>query len=161
MAWGIEEAWPAAVVVAAAAHGVSEDALRAPSRGRGYKPPPRVATARKSALYLTVLVTGCGYAELAAHLGFHKDTVHSHCKEMERQADVDRVELASERLERLVRQRLIAGRRSAIELLEARIEELRAAEAIAASSDDTSALIRQDAPDHANVIELPKKRVSA
>lgn len=163
MAWSVPETWLAAVEVAAAAHGVAEDAIRAQSRGRGYKPPPAVARARQCALYLTVLVSDCGYAELARHVGFHRDTVHSHCMEMQAHADVDRVELASERLEALVRQRLAAGMRSAAARLRARLEQMEAdaafAEAsIVASSDSVPTFNRQVGGSVENILSLPARR---
>lgn len=73
-------AWRVAVEVAAQAYYVPPQAIRAPSRGRGPKPPAPVCEAKKVAIYLTViLVDGLQYAELAALIGLHKDTVSSHC----------------------------------------------------------------------------------
>jgi hypothetical protein len=76
----ILSAWRVAVEVTAPAYAVAPEAIMAPSRGRGPKPPAAVCEAKKIAIYLTViLVDGLQYAALAGALGLHKDTVSSHC----------------------------------------------------------------------------------
>lgn len=82
--WPIADAWRAAAQVTAAAYGVQPDAIMAPSRGRGPKPPEAVQAPKKMAVHLAVIMAGCDYAALGRHVGLHKDTVSSHCAAMRR-----------------------------------------------------------------------------
>ena len=106
MAWTIAESWAAATEVVALAYGVDLTAVRAPSQGRGPRPPGPVRTPKKVAVHLTALVSGADYAAIGRHLGLHKDTVSSHCADGRAGAWEDEAEVLSETLERMVRAKL-------------------------------------------------------
>lgn len=90
--WPADVAWLAVTEVAAAAYGVEPELLRAPSRGRGPRPPERAREPKKVAIYLTLMLSGSDCAALARHLGMHRDTVWSHCAEVRLWADDDVIE---------------------------------------------------------------------
>lgn len=77
--WPLDAAWDAATEVTAAAYGVQAQMLRAPSRGRGPRPPAEIWSAKKMAVHLTVVLADCDYSALSRHIALHKDTVASHC----------------------------------------------------------------------------------
>lgn len=169
--WGVAETWTAAVEVTAAIYGVDEAVLRAESRGRGPRPPRSVWEAKKMAVYLAVLVSGCDRAELGRLIGFHRDTIASQCAEMQGATDADSGELLSLSLERIVRSRLegralaqVASDRARLAMLEETTRELVTVLRIDASSDShptkSPGFIRQEG-DHGDVIELAPKRRAA
>lgn len=77
--WPMDAAWASAAEVCAAAYRVSPEAILAPSRGRGPRPPADVWDAKKTAIYLTVVLSDCDYARVGRLIGLHKDTVSTHC----------------------------------------------------------------------------------
>lgn len=87
--WPMAAAWSAATEVAAVAFGISPDLLRAPSRGRGPKPPVAAREPKKMAVHLAVMLADCEYAELGRLIGLHKDTVASHCAGQRARCDED------------------------------------------------------------------------
>ena len=87
--WAVDEAWEAAGNVVASAYRVDVALLRAESRGRGPKPLEELREPRKIAVYLTVLLSDCSGAELAARLRLHKDTINSHAAEIRKRLLVD------------------------------------------------------------------------
>lgn len=103
----LAEAWAAATAAVASAYGVEAELLRAESRGRGPRPPARVREPKKLAMHLTVVLSGCSYAELGQATGHHKDTVASHCEDVRGAilAD-DAVEAAAAQVEGLARAHL-------------------------------------------------------
>ncbi len=109
MAAPIADAWEAAVEVTAAAYRVDPAILKAASRGRGPKPPGHAIEAKKVAVYLAVVLAGCGYADLARHIGYHRDTVCSHCAEMRAAANDDEIEQRFEELRGAALVRLSVG----------------------------------------------------
>jgi hypothetical protein len=78
----LPKAREAAVEVSAAAFRVDPSLISAESRGRGPKPPKHVSEAKKVAVYITVALSGCPYAEVARFIGYHRDTVCSHCADV-------------------------------------------------------------------------------
>jgi hypothetical protein len=90
--WPAEQAWLAVTEVTASAYGVELELLRAPSRGRGPRPPERAREPKKVAVYLTVLLSGADCAAVARQLHLHRDTVWKHCEEVRLWADEDVVE---------------------------------------------------------------------
>lgn len=84
--WPLPAAWDAAVEVTAAVYGVAPGPLRAPSRGRGPRPPERAREPKKVAVWLAVLLSGRDYKAVARFLGLHKDTVSSHCADIREEA---------------------------------------------------------------------------
>lgn len=158
--FGASAAWNAATAVAAAAYGVSEDVLKAESRGRGPRPPRAAWEAKKMAVHLAVLVSGCGYAELAATIGFHRDTIASHCAEM-RGRDSDSAEVSSEALEALTRARLerkmvddVAAARAHLEALQLLAGDLVTGGVNLSSSDRHPPHHPTETADDGNVIRL-------
>lgn len=170
----ITEAWNAAVEVVAGAYRVETAILKAESRGRGPRPPQHVWEAKKLAVYIAVAASNCDYAELARHIGLHRDTVTSHCAGVrERCADETAFEIRAEALIAATLHRLS---RPAIEpgpvteeqvtlaamwsALEARMQRMEALlEKIAAhptKSDDFAAHPTR-AADHENVIKIPAR----
>lgn len=87
--WDLAEAWAAASEVTAAAWAVDAAAIKAPTRGRGARPPPQVWEPKKIAVYLAISLSNGDQAELARLLGMHKDTVSSHCAWARERALVD------------------------------------------------------------------------
>ena len=123
--WPIGEAWEAASDVAATAYRIEPELLRAASRGRGPRPPARCHEAKKMAVHLAVIVSGCSYAELARHMGFHKSTIAIHCHRM--RAGVlmdDHDEISAEALETLVRARLAIAAKRRIDVTRAFLAQL-------------------------------------
>jgi hypothetical protein len=91
--WPAAAVWIAATDVVASAYGVDVEQLRAPSRGRGPRPPERVREPKKVAIYLTAVLSGWGCRRLARHLGMDRATVAIHCAEVRGWSDDDQVEL--------------------------------------------------------------------
>ena len=166
--WGVAETWDAAVEVAASVYGVDQAPLRAQSRGRGPRPPRSAWAAKKMAVHLTVLVCGCERAELGRLIGFHRDTIASHCAEMQDATDADTGELLSLALERIVRGRLesraiaqLAADRARLAMLEETTRELVSVlQSTDARPTKTMGVIRPE-HDHADVIALAPSRRSA
>lgn len=162
--WPPPAAWAASVEVVSRIYGVERELLTAASRGRGPRPPARVWDAKKMAVYVTVLVSGCDRAELGRLLGYHKDTIATHCAEAERATDTDTGELLSLALERMVRSRLeadaiaeIAARRAGLAMLEETTRELMTV----LSSDDQptkSTPFNRRIPGAEKIVELSKMR---
>lgn len=97
--WPIGDAWEAACEVTALTMGVDVDALRAPSRGRGPRPPKAAWMAKKMAVHVAVVLAECDYAVLGRLIGLHRDTIASHCAAIrEACAGDDREDLRSEML---------------------------------------------------------------
>lgn len=84
--------------VVGAAYRVDPAIIRADSRGRGPKPPAHAIEAKKVAIFITVALCDCSYALLAKTIGYHKDTVCSHCDEVRRMCDDDAIEAEVDRL---------------------------------------------------------------
>lgn len=104
--WDPAQTWDICTQVVSAQYGIDVAMIRAPSRGRGPRPLGKVWWPKKMAVYLTVLVSGCDRAELGRLIGLHRDTVASHCADMQKNTDEDTGELVSMALERIVRARL-------------------------------------------------------
>lgn len=142
--WPVAETWRTAVEVTAQTYGLDPEELRRESRGRGPRPPEHTWEAKKMAIHVTVLVADCSYAELARRIGFHKDTVCSHCAEMrDRVLMDDAMEAKSSAVEQMVRFRLLNLARQRVDvvraqlaLLEAATAELGEVHALGASSVD-------------------------
>lgn len=90
--WPLSQAWTAVLSVTATAYALDIEALGAPSRGRGPRPPKTVWEARKVAVYLVVVLSDQNHAAVARHIGFHRDTVNSHCLAM-REAVLDDLDM--------------------------------------------------------------------
>lgn len=146
------------------AYGVDAASLDLDSRGRGSRPPEDARAPRKMALHLAVLASGCSYAALAAHIGYHRDTVTSACIDVRDAISADDdAELNSRRLEALVRANLAANGRGAIAVARARLATL---EALYESDPDPSSdsfptFIRHETGDHENVITMIQKADAA
>ena len=107
MRWTITEAWEAATDVAALVYGVTVDGVRAPSRGRGPKPPLALRAPRKVAIWIAVQVADCDYAALGRTIGLHKDTISSHVTEVGLMDVVEELGLATNMLLEITRARLM------------------------------------------------------
>lgn len=114
---GIRAAWHAAVDVTASAYGLDVRHLLAESRGRGPRPPEEIWQAKKMAVHLAILLSGRSYSALAREIGFHRDTVCSHCAWM-REARISdhRIEELANSLETSARLRLASGALTAREV---------------------------------------------
>lgn len=164
--WAPAQAWSICVDVVADTFGVDAALLTAESRGRGPRPPRRAWDAKKMAVHLTVLVSGCDRAELGRLIGLHKDTIASHCAEMQDATDEDTGELLSEALERIVRARLENNAIAHLAAEEARVamlkETTRELISVLRSTDarPTKAppFIRRNSDDDETVISLAKVR---
>ncbi len=130
--WAMDTCWRAAVAVTGAVYDVPGDLILADSRGRGPRPPQRVWEAKKMAVHLAVILSGCRYAQLARTIGYHRDTVTSHCEDMRGAVMADPVvERLAEALEAAARFRLkgaaavhLAGARAHLVALETAAEGL-------------------------------------
>ena len=159
--WPVDETWRTAAEVTATSYWVPAADLMAPSRGRGPRPPEHLWEAKKMAVHLTVLVSGCSYAALARTLGFHKDTITSQCAEMrDRVLMDDAMEVKSSALEALVRWRLQSVARERVDSLRAQLALLETTTAglHCGSSVAHPSLHPSPLQDHANVIALPGTR---
>jgi hypothetical protein len=126
--WEIEHAWSTASAIAAAAWKIDPGLIRAPSRGRGPRPPEEAREPKKVAISLAVTLAGCDYAELAKHLALHKDTVTSHCASVRERCAADRsFELIVQQLEDEARAQLRFGAFEALAASRARTASLEAA----------------------------------
>jgi hypothetical protein len=166
--WSAIQGWEAAVTVTAAAYAIEPALLKAPSRGRGPRPPACVWEAKKMAVHLAVLVSGCDYAALGRELGLHRDTVASHCAEMrQRAAEDEYIETASQTLELLVRTTLerkaigsLVASRAHLALFEEITRELITVMPLPPSSDPHPTAHPTETIDHGNVIKLRPQKPS-
>lgn len=78
----IRAAWSAAAEVSAVAYGVQVEQIMAESRGRGPRPVSEVWPAKRMAVHLAIHLSGASYSALSREIGFHRDTVCSHCAGM-------------------------------------------------------------------------------
>lgn len=102
----ILEAWEAASEATAVAYRVPVAVLRAESRGRGPKPPKWAIEAKQVAIWLTVALADRPYAVIGRALGYHKDTISSHCETVRQLADADELEADIEAIMRAAGKRL-------------------------------------------------------
>lgn len=119
--WSMAQAWAASVEVTAAAYDADPRDVAVQSRGRGPRPFKKVWEARKIAVYLAVVLSDCGYAELGRLIGLHRDTVASHCADVREAADVDRDEVSLVALEAMARGRLGQFDRQRIDAMRAQL----------------------------------------
>ncbi len=157
----IDIAWDAAVAVTSAAYGVGPDEIDTPTRGRGPRPPQRIWEAKKMAVHLAVLVSGCAYTDLARRLGYHRDTVTSHCASMREamasDADLEELSNGLERAARLraASQRLTAREVAASDPLDKLLGALREySDSFIRHSSDKTALHPTKVDDHGTVIKI-------
>lgn len=161
------------MAVTAATYGVGPELLLAESRGRGPRPPEQAREPKKIAVFIAVVLADCEYIQLARHVGLHKDTIASHCAEIRALSEDDRRErhievliaaaavrlqlapaqLPLDRAERIVR----------VRELERHMNQAFAAARLRRTDEapPSSAPSSVSELDHGNVIELPRKGLSA